>query len=152
MINNYSEQAKQRQTLVEAYRQLGKPEKLIVQMFAVIYEPINRTMALNCCNQLHQHNKKFKSFTGSSFAPVINGLIELKVLFTVSQGVRCHPLLVEVATRDVVQAGLFDPIVAVVEELMPLIPAWRNAPPIPKSLEQYMRLARWSIYRQNLPK
>ncbi len=150
MINNYSERAKQRQALVEAYGKLGKPEKLIVQMFSVIYEPVNRTMALACCNELHQRNKKFKRFTSSSFAPVLNGLIELKVLFTVSQGVRCHPLLVEVATRDVVQAGLFEPIVAVVEELMPLVPAWRNAPPIPKSLEQYMRLARWAIYRQDL--
>jgi superfamily II DNA or RNA helicase len=151
MSPNYTEQAKQRRALVDAYGKLNQQEQLIVQMFSLIYEPVNRTIAMTCCNLLLKSiDQKFKGFVTATFNPIVTRLLTTKLLIAVAQGVRCHPLITEIATRDSIRTKRFEAIVTVIEAQMPLLPAWHNAPIVPKTVDQYMRIARWAIYRQDL--
>ncbi|MFB2836217.1 hypothetical protein, partial [Floridanema evergladense] len=54
------------QQLAQAYYQLPTVEQKIIQLFAVIYEPINRTAFLTCLNQSGCRNENGKAFIDST--------------------------------------------------------------------------------------
>jgi superfamily II DNA or RNA helicase len=139
-----------RRSVTEAYRQLSELEQTLVQLLSVIYEPVNRTLILNCANHagLRADNK---SFTIATLKPYLDRLFELGILLQdPGQGPQCHPLLIEIASRDAVKAGRFDTLAEAVEAGSPITQRWKGGPRYFRSPRQLVREVRIGLYRQDL--
>jgi superfamily II DNA or RNA helicase len=135
---------------VEAYRQLSELDQILVQLFSVIYEPVNRVTALSCVNQA-ELLKDNKHFTIATLKLHIDRLIELGILTQEQgQGPQCHPLLVEIASRDAVKAGRFDTLAQAVEQGAPIASRWKGGPRAFRGPRQLLREVRIGLYRQDL--
>jgi SNF2 family DNA or RNA helicase/tetratricopeptide (TPR) repeat protein len=141
-----------RDRLVKAYRQLTKLEQEIIQLSSVIYGPVNRTVLLDCLNQTGTRDSSGKPFTGSSLRPYLERLLQAELLTQErNQGPQCHPLLVEIATRDAIRLGRFDRLVQAIEAKIPIHTSWKGGPRYFSSEAQLIREVRIGLYRQDLP-
>lgn len=137
--------------LTEAYRQLPPIETKIVQLFSVFYEPINRTTFLECLNYLGVRNENNRPFISSTLKPYIDGLLAQSLLVQEQgQGTKCHPLLVEIATRSAVKSGDFEAMAKTVQEKVPIKPRWQDGPLSFQNYNQLIREVRINIYRNNI--
>lgn len=151
MTNSNADPPKLQTQLAQAYHQLPPLTQKIVQLFSVIYEPINRTSFMNCLNQTGALDENNKSFVNKTLSRHIDGLLEAGLLVQESgQGSQCHPLLTEIVTRDVVQTERFEILATAVEEKLPIHTRWQNGPRIFQSHRQFIREVRIGLYRQNL--
>jgi superfamily II DNA or RNA helicase len=151
MNDSHLDHIKIRGQLIEAYRQLPPLEQQIVQLFSVIYESIARTTFLECLNRLGSKDEKGKTFSAATLKPYLEKLMAVGLLLQESgQGPRCHPLIVEIATRDTIRAGTFENLVAVVEEKLPILSRWEQKTRDFKSYSQLIREVRLGLYRQDL--
>jgi superfamily II DNA or RNA helicase len=150
-MNSYSEAAQQRQDLIAHYAQVTAEERLILQVSSVIYGTVHRKALMNCCNVCREVDKRLKGFTEASFERILKGLMERRlVILTPGSGVECHPYVIEIATRDAIVMERFEPFVLTIEELLPLTVHWHKATVLPRTVDQFMRVARWAIYRDDL--
>ncbi len=141
---------KLRQRLVASYHSLSALEQAIVQLFSVIYEPVSRSAAVSCWNQTGVRDRNGKLFTLQTFKPYVEQLLEAALLVQESGArLQCNPLLVEIATRDAVQAGRFEALVQVVQEKLPISRRWQDGPCYFSSESQLLREVRIGIYRQD---
>ncbi len=151
MDNNSVNVAAIRTDLAEKYRQLPDLERKIVQLFSVIYEPISRATFTDCFNGLSLKNRNKTAFTASTLKSYIDQLISQSLLLQDrTQGLQCHPLLTEIATRDAVKAGTFQTFVNAINKAMPLIPMWKGGPRRFSGERQFLREVRIGIYAQDL--
>jgi SNF2 family DNA or RNA helicase len=151
MNDSYADTAKRRTQLVENYRKLSSVEQKIVQLFSVIYEPVSRTVFMDCLNQTGTRDQNNKSFVNATLKHYIDKLLEAGLLIQErGLGPQCHPLLVEIATRDTMRAGWFETLVKVVEEKVPIRTSWKNGPRYFNSEHQFIREVRIGLYRQDL--
>lgn len=126
MTNSNADTPKLQTQLAQAYHQLPPLTQKIVQLFSVIYEPINRTSFMNCLNQTGALDENNKQFVNKTLSRHIDGLLEAGLLVQESgQGPQCHPLLTEIATRDLVQTGRFEILATAVEEKLPIL-GWQH--------------------------
>ncbi len=140
----------QRRQVVEAYYELSSLEQCIAQLFAVIYEPISRASMVLCLNQAAIHDKTGKPFAQQTFKPVCDRLIKLGILVQQSgQGPQCHPLLVEIATRDAVHLKRFEEYVKVVHTKLAVPQRYRGGPRYFTNDFQLIREMRIGIYRHD---
>lgn len=136
--------------LGEKYRLLSRVEQKIVQLFSVIYEPINRTLFLNCLNLAGILDENDKSFTNKTLKPYIDKLLESRLLITEGGlGPQCHPLLAEIATRDSIKAGIFEILADAVGKTVPISNRYTDGPRRFQSERQFIREVRLGLYRQN---
>ncbi|GAB4228809.1 MAG: DEAD/DEAH box helicase [Elainellaceae cyanobacterium] len=140
-----------RSLLAKVYEGLPPLEKVIAQLFAVIYEPVNRTLLVNCLNHLEAKERGGKHFTAPSVKPYLDRLQNVEVIVQQSgYGPQCHPLLTEIITRDAVKTGRFDSLVTVAEKGFPLSRRWKDGPFSFSNDRQLIRAVRVGIYRQDL--
>jgi SNF2 family DNA or RNA helicase len=137
--------------LTQAYNQLPPLEEKIVQLFSVIYEPINRTAFLECLNYIGARDTNYKYLISSTLKPYIDGLLTAGLLIQgQGQGPQCHPLLVETATRSAVKANCFEVMVKAVQEKLKVKNRWQDGPLYFQSDRQFIREVRIGLYSQNL--
>ncbi len=142
---------KQRSQLQELYISLPEVAQRLVQLFAVIYEPLNRTTVMECFNKLGERDLDQKPFVSKTLKPHIDGLLESGLLRQEhGQGPQCHPLIAEIATRDAVKAGRFGQIARVVQKTIPIYYPWQNGPRRFQSESQFLREARIGFYQKDL--
>jgi superfamily II DNA or RNA helicase len=140
-----------RQHLVNTYRKLPSLEQVMVQMFAVIYEPVSRTLFVSCWNYLGEQDRSGKHLTPPTSKPYIDRLIALGVLIQGGgTGPQCHPLLAEIATRDAVQANRFERLVQAVQKGFPVPRRWKDGPISFGNDRQLIREIRIGLYRKDL--
>jgi len=140
-----------RQKLTEAYDELSTIEQLLVQLFSVIYEPVNRTSLLLCLNRINVTDKQGNAFTNLSLKPYLDGLLSKGVLIQNSgEGPQCHPFLTEIATRHAVIFGRFEPFVKEIKIVLPLPTRWKNGPRYFRNERQFLREFRIELYRQDI--
>ena len=124
MINSTDstdELAKLRERLVNAYRKLPPLDKKILQLLSVIYEPVSRTKLLACLNEMKVLDSDKKSLVMQTLKPPCDRLSALNLLVQEkNQGSECHPLVIEIVTRDAVKTGQFEPIVKAIEKALPI--------------------------------
>ncbi|MBW4629025.1 MAG: hypothetical protein KME49_26840 [Brasilonema octagenarum HA4186-MV1] len=121
MTDSLADIPQQQTQLAQVYRQLPSLDQKIVQLFSVIYEPINRTSFMNCLNQTGTLDENNKPFVSKTLNRHIDKLISADLLIQESgQVLQCHPLLTEIATRDAVKAGRFEILAIAVEEKLPI--------------------------------
>ena len=140
-----------RQHLIHTYQQLSPLDQQILQLFAVIYEPIGRSTVLKCLHHAQIHDASNHKFTSSVLKRHLDDLENTGLLLPEArQGLQCHPLLVESVTRDAHQSGHFERYAQAVEQTIPIRARWSGGPLWFRSEQQLMRTARIGIYREDL--
>jgi superfamily II DNA or RNA helicase len=142
----------ERTRLVEAYYDKVSPlQQRMVQLFSVIYEPISRAAFTDCFNHIGARDRGGNLFTSQSLKPHIDALLGLGLLVQeAGRGPACHPMIAEIATRDLVRAGHFDTFVSAIEEKLPLPSRWKGGPQYFSNDRQLIRQVRIGMYRNDI--
>jgi len=151
MPQSYTEIESLREQLVERYRALPVLDQCIVQLFSVAYEPMRRSVFATCFQNAGIRDAKGRPVNKSLLLDRLNKLLEAGLLVAeAGQDPRCHPLLMEVATRDALKAKRFEALANAVQDMLPIHAYGKNGPYYFNSLDQLIRQVRISFYRQNL--
>ena len=143
--------AQLRSQLIQEFYLLPPLEEKIIQLFSVIYEPVNRTSFLECFNYLGVQDKNYKPVGNSKLKPYIDNLLAAGLLIQErGKAPQCHPLLAEVATRSAVKSGCFTAMTEAVEEKLPVRKYYTDGPKIFQNQTQLLREVRLGIYNQDI--
>ncbi|MEH2093617.1 DEAD/DEAH box helicase [Nostoc sp.] len=141
----------QQALLAKKYFELHPSVQKIIQLFSVIYAPIDKNSFVSCISKTGALDENNKPWGTKTLSPQIDKLLKAGLLVQSSrQGTECHPLLTEIATRHAVQTGQFEILVTAVEEKLPIRTHWNRDSRIFYSLRQCIREIRIGIYRQDL--
>ncbi|MDJ0726966.1 MAG: DEAD/DEAH box helicase [Prochloraceae cyanobacterium] len=143
-----SASVKLRHQLNLIYSELTTEQQRIIQLFSVVYEPINRSRFLNCLNQTGIKQENGKTFNSKILKIEIENLLKNNLIIEEKQLLRCHPLMAEIATRDAIKAGVWEQMVETIEKNVP-ISSYYNSREFRDRL-QLWREVRIGIYRQDL--
>ncbi|MFM2429021.1 MAG: hypothetical protein RLZZ511_234, partial [Cyanobacteriota bacterium] len=151
MYLSSAELAQQRSVLLKKYNKLTASAKQMLQIMAVQYEPIGKTLAMPMCNGVAQLDSDFVRYTDSKFSTQWKALIAQDLLIQDrGQGYLCNPVIIEVIMREVVATPQFSTIVAAVSKLRPLTQGYGRI--IFRGLPQFICHLRWAIYQHDLPR
>ncbi len=147
------------QLLHQAYRQLTAVQKSIVQIFALLGEPTNRERARLCWNEAMQQPRQppagqlypaFHLIEAQQFSEEVRLLVSRGLLSQQrSQGPRCHALLIEIALRDAVMTGTFEPMAQAIEQRLPIRTHYQSSTRDFRNPSEFMRSLRIAIYRED---
>ncbi len=145
----------QQQSLQDKYRQLSDPQKSIVQVFALLYEPSNRELARLCWieSMLPQIDSAAARFIEKQpFSAQVTRLIGHKVLIQQrGQGPCCHPQLIEIVMREAVVSGTFEAIANAIARQVPVRSHYTGTMRLFRTPNEFMRSLRIAIYREDTP-
>ncbi|NDJ17753.1 DEAD/DEAH box helicase [Myxacorys almedinensis] len=148
MNRSYADSEALRTRLIETYQKASFIEKQMLHLFSVIYEPVNRTAFLECFAHTGARDEHGKPLGVSVLRSRIERLLNAQLLIQErGQGPQCHPLLVEIVTRDAISTGTFEPLVARVQKQFPVRTSWKGGPRSFSSRGQLVREVRIGIYR-----
>ena len=151
MPDSQVDSAKLYENLTASYRKLLPLEKQMIQVFAIAYEPVNRSVYFDCLLQLGIKDKDNKHFTGISLKTYIDRFLKLGLLTQDrSQGAQCNASLIDIVMRDAVKSGQFEKIVNVIELQIPVPSYGRTDSRTFRSESQFIREVRIGIYRQDI--
>ncbi|WP_017298935.1 DEAD/DEAH box helicase [Nodosilinea nodulosa] len=138
-----------RANLVQSYQKLGEQERELVQLYSIIYAPVGKVKLLDCLNLYLADAKKPKIAGPHLLNPLITRLNGKRLLVTHSTyGPQCHPLLVEIATRDAIHQGRFEPMVKAVQTKLPIrTQGWNKALRYFQTEDEFLREVRIGLYR-----
>jgi SNF2 family DNA or RNA helicase len=141
-----------REALVSKYQQLSDPEREMLQLYSVVYAPVTQSKFQSCLNAYIKGDKQRKALTNATLTPHLNHLLKQNLLVSQKNvGQMCHPLLVEIVTRDAIRQGCFDAMVKVVQAQLPLnASSWNKNLRMFTSDEQFVREVRIGLYRLDL--
>ena len=140
-----------RSKLVQLYQKLDAVEQAMVQLCSIIYEPISRSLLVNCWNYLGEKDRGGNLFTIVTIKPLVDRLLERGALIQPGGlGPQCHPVLAEIATRDAVRANKFERFVQAVEKGFPAPRRWKGGPISFTTDRQLIREIRLGIYRNDV--
>ncbi|MFM6350190.1 MAG: hypothetical protein ACKPFK_34375, partial [Dolichospermum sp.] len=95
--------AKLYENLISLYLKSSKLEQQIIRTCAIAYEPLNRTVVLDCLIYLGVKDKD-KPLSPINLKTYIDRLLKLNLLTQErSQGIQCNSLLIDIAIRDAIQ-------------------------------------------------
>lgn len=134
---------------IQTYQKLPKQAQGILQILSVLYEPVDdRTFAREFINSPLLDEEDGSPINLSKFNRTLTDLIRKKLIIkTRRKYICCSPLIVEVATRDTVNAGTFDHLVKVTNRFLPLPKSNFGRPPYFRSQDQAIRQARLYLYQ-----
>ncbi|AFY72765.1 DNA/RNA helicase, superfamily II, SNF2 family [Synechococcus sp. PCC 7502] len=141
---------KLRSQLMETYRKVTPLERVIIQLASVIYAPTNRTDFLDCLRTVVKE-EYLKQLIPASFRTIVERLVKFELLVQSNLGIACHPAFVEIATREAIKSGTFEPMVLKVESELPIATSYRQDVRRFTSFAHLVREARIGIYRQDMP-
>ena len=151
MSDSDVETAQLRSQLIEEFHLLPPLEEKIIQLFSVIYEPINRTSFLECFNYIGARDTDYKPFTNPKLKPYIDNLLASGLLIQErGKGLQCHPLLAEVASRSAVKSRCFAAMAKAVEDKLPIRIYYTGGPKRFQNKTQLLREVRLGIYNQDI--
>ena len=151
MLDSLAGSAKLYESLTAIYNKLSALEKQMIQIFAIAYEPINRSVYFDCLLQIGLKDKDNKHFTAISLKGYVDRFLKLNLLTQDrSQGTQCNTYLVDIALRDAVRSGNFEKIVSAIELQIPVPSYGRTDSRTFRSESQFIREVRIGIYRQDI--
>lgn len=138
----------ERASLVRKYENLDDQDRELLRLYSVIYAPIGKEQMLVCSTTYFRVIDQ-PILTRKELLSRINGLLRKKLLTSQGgQGQHCHPLIVEIVTRDAVKDGVFEAIVKVVETQLPIRSApWNKDIRHYHSEQELLREVRIGLYR-----
>jgi hypothetical protein len=144
-----------RADLMAVYRELSSPERELIQLYAIVYGPIAKVKLLDCVNRYVECQAEpaepASRLDLQQLTPLVNHLSEQQLLVAQGgYGPRCHPLLVELITRDALDQGTFEPMAAVVQAQFPLrAHGWNRSLRLFQSEDEFIREVRIGLYRRD---
>ncbi len=144
-------QATLRANLLQSYEKLPGEDRELVQLYAIIYIAIGKVKLIDCFNRYMQSVGKKPSLDLKRLNPLLVRLNGQRMLVTQSNyGPQCHPLLVEIATRDAVRQGTFEPMANAVQAQLPVrTHGWNKALRLFQSEDEFIREVRIGLYRRD---
>ena len=141
-----------RQQLNQSYEKLPQIAKQIVRLFSVIYEPVSRSNFLQCLNRIGAKDKQEKAFNSNTLKPHLEALLNQELLIQEpGRSPQCNPLMVEIATRDAVKAGVWEQMVQVMNSCLPIPTRYNSSDArVFNGIEQLLREVRVGIYQQDV--
>lgn len=144
----------QQKFLHKTYLQLTEVQRSLVQVFAVLYKPSARDVALKCWNAAFSHGKPhgktYKSLDTQSFSTQVTQLIKQECLIQErGQGAHCPKLLIDLVVRDAVQSHTFEAIAQAIEAIDPCRRYSHSNTRIFYYENEFLRELRIAIYRQD---
>jgi SNF2 family DNA or RNA helicase len=137
--------------LAKKYFNLSPAIQKIIQLFSIIYAPIDKSSFLSCLSQTAALDEKNRPWNTTTLNYQIEKLVIALLLVKENKlGPECHPLLTEIATRHAIETGTFDILVKAVEEKLPVINHWNKNARMFRSLRQCIREIRIGLYRKDL--
>ena len=136
-----------RETLLKQYRQLSEAEKILIQLYSVIYEPA-RVDDIKACWEYLPTAMIRQITTLSKLTTYIRKLHQLKLLVKKGQKYQCSDLVVEIIARELAKTHTFRHFSKAVSQGIPLPQHWRGGPMM-RSYEQVIREARIGLYTRN---
>lgn len=123
----------------------------MVQLLSVAYGSVGKTQFVDCLNAYQRQIKSKKDYRLADLTPYLAKLSSQDLLMAEGgRGWRCHPLLVEVATRDTLRQGTFEAMVETVHARLPLSKAsWNKKLLFFSSQDQFIREVRIGLYRHD---
>lgn len=141
----------QRTELHKRYHQLSAPDQEILQLISVIYDTCSRTALLKCLDHLGIKTLKNKPYKTATLRPILETLEATDLLLNESNKLRCHPLVIEVVTREAVAAGQFAAMSQAVEKNIPLKQVGNDKVQIFENHLQFIRTFRIGLYQNDFP-
>ncbi|HEY9763375.1 MAG TPA: DEAD/DEAH box helicase [Trichocoleus sp.] len=138
-----------RAKLLKVYQTLPVIEQRMVQLCSVLYAPTRKATIIECLARVQSQLGDFKTPTQNTLKVALDLLLRADMLVAEGgAGVKCNPLLVEIATREAVRTESFEPIVQVIEEKVPIPAAgWSQNVRYFSSFQQFLREIRIGLYR-----
>jgi SNF2 family DNA or RNA helicase len=127
-----------------AYGSLSPFEQTILQLLSIIYEPVNRTVILNCLRQAGIKGPKGHWLILPTLTPY---LAKLKKIGLLDEHYRCHAALGEILSTEAVVQGTFKVMARAVQAELPLSGYYGNRPQRCRRLLRDLRIA---IYSENI--
>ena len=142
-------QAELRTHLLDRYHQLPPPEQELVQLLSVIYAPVAKNKFADCLSAYQRHRGQKRPVNQFEINAHLAQLTDQGLLVEEGgHGFRCHPLMVEVATRDALRLEKFEAMVAAVQEKLPVPTlSWNRNQRSFQSEDQFLREVRIGLYR-----
>ncbi len=103
-------------TIPAAYQTVSSFEKSLLHLASIIYEPVNRTVFVNCLRRARITGPNGEWLTSATISPFIQKLQDLELL---DNDCRCPDGFVELASRDAVAAGTFRDMAEAVQGEIP---------------------------------
>ncbi len=149
MAKDQMSQAELRTHLLDRYQQLPTFERELVQLFSVIYAPVSKTKLVDCLNAYLRHSGEKRKYDQAAVNSHMVRLINQDLVVAEGgHGSRCHPLIVEVATREALRQGNFETFVRAVQEKLPIPTlSWNRNQRSFQSEDQFLREVRIGLYR-----
>ncbi|WP_371851450.1 tetratricopeptide repeat protein, partial [Sphaerospermopsis reniformis] len=149
MSNFYINNTQLLSQLTKKYFDLSPAIQKIVQLFSVIYTPIDKNSFISCLSETAALDENNKPWNTKTLSLEIDKLIKAGLLVKESKSSpECHPLLTEIATRHAVETGKFDILVKAVDEKLPV--SSYGSVRIFRNLSQCIREIRIGLYRKDL--
>ena len=146
--------SEKQQELYQNYLELTDEKRFLVQIFALFYEPIGAEKARSCWVSATTQQDSFDRIDApdlKSFKVCYRSLLDLQLLVEKrSYGACCHELLVDLAVRDAVRMGTFDPIVWAIAQRFPIKERFAGGPLFFRNESQFMREVRIALYQEDL--
>lgn len=144
----------QQQALCHKYFSLADRQRSLVQTFALLYEHTSRVKAWQCWSAAFladRYRQRFEAWNANQFGYQITLLIKQELLVQHrSQGPHCPSLLTDIAIRDAIRMGTFEPIVQAIQTAFPVKKRYGKTGPLNfRSEAEFLRELRIAIYRQD---
>ena len=140
---------RKRAELFRHYQDSSAQDQFILQMVSIIYEATSRTALLACLNDVQSPKTKKTRLTSAKIRSSITTLVNHELLIEEDKKLRCHPLVIELVTRDTIAIGIFEAMTSAVETHLPLKPNWYTQSNLAKREQQLIRAFRIQFYQRN---
>lgn len=147
MFESSTASSKKQAQLAADYLALSPLDQQLVQVLSVAYEPVNRSAILTCLNRQAAADSDYKTWDSKLLKQHLEGLLDQGIVLQErGQGPQCHPLLAEIATRDVLEMGKFETLAPIIQGAVPVYEPWGSGPRSFRSEAQFLREARIGFY------
>lgn len=138
-----------RAKLLKRYHQISAFEQALMQLFSVIYAPVGKAKLVDCLNAYLRHSGQRLQYDQAELYPHLSRLASYELLVEEKgYGSRCHPLMVEIVTREALHQGTFDALVQAVHDKLPIATvSWNRSQRSFQSEDHFLREVRIGLYR-----
>ncbi|MFO1428849.1 MAG: hypothetical protein U1F76_01705 [Candidatus Competibacteraceae bacterium] len=142
--------ARLRRQLTDTYDALPPLEQAVLQLLSVIYDGVPKSTVADCLRRCNLPLFKAKGFPQPGLNPLLDKLVRKDLVIKSNYQFRCHPLIVEEATRRAIRDDRFEDLAKTVQEVIKLS-GWSGYLYF-YTYGQALRELRIAFYRRDIPR
>ncbi len=134
----------------QLYSQLTPTQTSVVQVFALLYEPVSQEIAYECWKAAFLETSDVEPIKTKPFRELVKGLLDIGVLEQrLAKGIHCALVLIDLVVRESLDEGVFEPIAMAIAKTLPIYERYPNGPLNFREELEFVRELRIAIYRQD---